>query len=513
MEQGPGAMPTEPRSWLSRCTPSLTCVVFLSVFAMTALRYHPVLFARDGDVGRHIRIGEWMLDHRGIPDVDLFSHTCQGQRFVPYEWLSELAFGAAHRMCGLTGVVLLTAALFALAGALLYRMARDESGSVLPSVAVALYGMRMSKLHLLARPHMFTIVLAAATCLLLLRHRRDPRARTLVAVPFLMLLWANLHGAFLVGIVLLGIFGLEALIRALVERSARARARLRHLSIAGVTSLVATLANPAGIELWAHVVGYLRTPFLVDVTIEYQSPNFHDATVQPFLVALVVIVLVLMVGRIRCALVEILLFVFWFSSALYTARNIPLFAVLVLPMVARWLAEGLRTLAAGEGAVGGCFARVERADRELTRIDARCATWLPATVLQALLCTHIATGVPARTHAFSPEAFPVTALEKLKGKLPAGNVFNHFQWGGYLLYAAPEVPVFIDGQTDFYGEALTRKYLRIVQLGPGWKELLDEHDIRWTLTQTGQPLNRALELSPGWQRVYQDATATIFKRL
>ncbi len=89
-------------------------------------------------------------------------------------------------------------------------------------------------------------------------------------------------------------------------------------------------------------------------------------------------------------------------------------------------------------------------------------------------------------------------------------MFNNFIWGGYLLYRTfPENPVFIDGQTDFYGEDLTLEYAQVVSLDDGWQDVLGKYDVSWVIIQSGKPLVHALQNELNWKIVYQDATATI----
>jgi len=108
---------------------------------------------------------------------------------------------------------------------------------------------------------------------------------------------------------------------------------------------------------------------------------------------------------------------------------------------------------------------------------------------------------------------PVSAVETLLQSdfEPPGAIFNEFRWGGYLLYRAwPEIPVFIDGQTDFYGEELTQEYVRIRELRPDWEALLDKHGVRWALIPVDAPLAQGLELHAAWERVYSDSVAVAF---
>ena len=91
-----------------------------------------------------------------------------------------------------------------------------------------------------------------------------------------------------------------------------------------------------------------------------------------------------------------------------------------------------------------------------------------------------------------------------------GPLLNDMAWGGYLLYARPDIPVFIDGQTDFYGEELSREYLTAVKARPGWEDVLEKYGVTWTLTRRDEPINQLLALDPEWERVYADDVAVIY---
>jgi len=111
---------------------------------------------------------------------------------------------------------------------------------------------------------------------------------------------------------------------------------------------------------------------------------------------------------------------------------------------------------------------------------------------------------------FLEGVFPVAAVNWMEDNPLEGKGFNHFPWGGYLLYRNwPEQLVFIDGQTDFYGEELTREYEQIITLREGWEKVLDFYDIQWALMPVESALVNALESRPNWKIVYQDSTAVI----
>ena len=116
-------------------------------------------------------------------------------------------------------------------------------------------------------------------------------------------------------------------------------------------------------------------------------------------------------------------------------------------------------------------------------------------------------------NAFSPQVFPVRAMDRAIADRPGGRVFNYFPWGGYLLYRAwPDMTVFIDGQTDFYGEALTREYETVITLADGWEEVLERYRVDWVIMPADSRLIRTLRQESEWRQAYADSTAVILRR-
>jgi hypothetical protein len=120
---------------------------------------------------------------------------------------------------------------------------------------------------------------------------------------------------------------------------------------------------------------------------------------------------------------------------------------------------------------------------------------------------------PNPSNQFDPNKFPVQAVDWLKKNPQEGNMFNNFIWGGYLLYRLwPEQTVFIDGQTDFYGEALSREYTQVMMLDKGWEAILAKYEVSWVIVQSDKPLVKALQDEMSWVIVYHDDTATILHK-
>lgn len=193
-----------------------------------------------------------------------------------------------------------------------------------------------------------------------------------------------------------------------------------------------------------------------------------------------------------------------------SARNIPLFGVLAVPWFAPW-AKSVLTLSR-DGPMGSVAMRIEELDNRMEKVEAQISGFVP-TVGLALVLIVLAARIGGERYSFEPESFPVSAVATLDELSVHGNVFNEMPWGGYLLYTRPDIPVFIDGQTDFYGEDLSKDYLRIRHLSRGGLELLDEYEVGWVLIPPSVPLAQGLSLDSRWRLEYEDTVAMVYARI
>jgi hypothetical protein len=497
--------------------PRLPDLLFVALL-VGVLGLGPRLLNVDGDLGRHLTLGGYILDNFRIPQRDLFSHTLAGLPLTPHEWLSQVLFALANRLGGLNGVVMLSAILIAITFSLVFHQCASRSQSPSLSLVLSILAAGAASLHWLARPHLFTLLLVVLWTGELERIRTGATPRFWI-FPGLMLLWANLHGAFIAGFVLLGFY----LAGELVEWSSKkageesrtssrsavveSRGRIRTLLLAGSASFLASLVNPAGPRLWETSLGFLRNRYLVGHTAEYLPPDFQTPTAWPFLLMIVLSILLLGSGRWRAGATPVLVLAAWTAMGLYSIRNVPLYAVIGGPILAAAAGAWLQSESA--------LAPWRRLDQRLDSVEAslRGHLWPAMAIFLAALA--FAGGIrldfTAQGNRFDPDVFPVAAVDWLESQSLTGNGFNHFPWGGYLLYRLwPEMRVFIDGQTDFYGESFTRQYEQVIELREGWREVLGRYETSWVLVPPGSALGQALSQEPGWREVYRDQTASIF---
>jgi hypothetical protein len=279
----------------------------------------------------------------------------------------------------------------------------------------------------------------------------------------------------------------------------------------GGLSLIASFVNPAGAGVWTTGLGYIGNRYLVDHTAEYLSPNFHDPSLWPFLVFILLMVFLLGMNWLRLRPTHLILLTGWTAMGLYSTRNIPLFALIAAPIMAEGFAAAFRTRPAGNGQILEAYRNREN---RLQSVDGMLRGHLWPIAVVALFVGLLAGGVSLdSTHhgnRFDPQVFPVAAANWLEANPPPGKMFNYFSWGGYLLYRLwPEQKVFIDGQTDFYGEDLTRQYEQVYYCEEGWQDVLARHQVQWAILPADALLAVRLRNDLGWRVIYQDETAVI----
>ena len=271
--------------------PSIADILFLSLFlylSLTAGRH----LLNDCDTGYHIRAGEFILDNRMIPRHDIFSFTSPPLPWTAHEWLSEVIMAGVHRMSGLTGVVLLFAALIALIYYFLFRILRTDNGNILLAVLIILLATASSQIHWLARPHIFSLGLMLLWHRLLENyHYRD--INRLMALPVIMVLWVNLHGGFIIGFMLLAIYimsnGIKSFTIGETDERSLHRRKFRVLSLIAALCLLAAMINPFGYQILLFPFHLVSRKYLMDHILEFLSPNFHDPLPFKYLLQYIII--------------------------------------------------------------------------------------------------------------------------------------------------------------------------------------------------------------------------------
>jgi hypothetical protein len=471
-----------------RFLPSLADLAFTMplVFVFASMGGARALLA-DGDTGWHVRTGEWILAHRAVPRVDLFSYTRAGEPWFAWEWGWDVLAAWLHGRAGMAAVVAFSLLLVAVVSALLFRLVWRRSGSVLVAVPVALLAMAAGSVHWLARPHLVTLLLVAVF-LAVLERAAEGRTGLLWVLPPLTAVWANLHGGFVAGLVLVAVYGL--------------RRRPWPWVACAAASAAASLLNPYGWQLHLHIARYLVEPYQYVHIAEFRPVAFASPAARYLEVLCALGAAAGLWSAWKRRWTDAVLIAFWGHLALVAARNIPLFAVVAAPAVGQAVAEWLDAARAGWRDWSSGFDALESVPRT------------PLWSAVAVAAVSAAMFLPEPGLRFRAEydstRFPVAAA--VVAGAPAGRIFTPDDWGGYLIYRLwPRTRVFVDGRSDFYGAAFGERCLDVLRVRPGWQEQLARYGVDTVLLPAGVPLAGVLRESPRWRAVYDDGVAIVFR--
>jgi len=440
----------------------------------------------DPDTLWHITVGQWMLDNHAVPHTDIYSFTMRGHPWISMQWVSEVLYAEPYALFGWSGPVVLTAAASALTFALLAKfLSRHLSQSA--TIVFVAAALALTAQHLLARPHVLALPVMVAWVggLIEAADRRDAPSFWLLP---LLALWANLHGGFILGLMLVGPIALDAVVGA--DAASRKSLVLRWAAF-GVGAVIAACCTPYGWNSMLASKNILELGSVLRLITEWRPADFSSIT--PFEICLLMGIGLALLRGIRLPPTRILLLLGLLHMALAQGRATEVLALLAPMVLAVPLANQI-------GAAEASSSSATRPSRGL---------------LFAALAIVLAAGTVAYASyaRFEPNArqSPVAAVVALK-KMNFTRVFNDYDFGGYLIYTG--VAPFIDGRTDIYGE----KFFVDHNAASGLMEpenlfrLLEEYKIEATLMRTQSAATKLLDHMDGWQKVYSDDIATIHVR-
>jgi len=388
-----GLGPTTSRSRLIHLIlPSVTDLIFVAVLLSLSYSALSSRLLGDAGIGWHIRNGELMLRTHTVTRVDVFSYTMNGRPWLAWEWLYDMIIGAVHRWLGLNGVVFFTAIVIALTFASAFRILLTRGSLLQISLVLLLLAMGAAMIHFLARPHVLSWLFTVIWFQLLDSAEVAPEnRRQLLWLPLLMLLWVNLHGGFLFGLALLGLYWLAGVMRYLQAgtEGRQAAAWVKQLSAVGALSFLATFANPYGYKLHAHIYRYLSNRFLMNHIDEFRSPDFHGIAQECFAVLLVITIVALATSRGKIRASQVLVILFASYSGLYASRNLPITSILLVLVVGPLLSAAVRD-------AGNNAALPDRTRNFLSR----CSSFAPS---RSSASSGIRSGRTRSRHAFCPQ--------------------------------------------------------------------------------------------------------------
>jgi hypothetical protein len=454
---------------------------------------------QDPDFFWHVTAGQWIAEHGRVPNTDPFSFTWANKPWTPHEWLSELLIYWLVSALGRTGALfvfgLFPAAIIATQAAMLSRRGVSVVAFALPA---ALIGLVVTP-YVTLRPQAVSWLLLSLLLWYLLELRPERPRRALLLIPFFVL-WANLHGVYVIGLGVVATYCLFTILGRTPMSAAKG-----WLGMAAIGAVLASMATPAGPVGLLYPLRYVELSDWGLANIqEWQSPSFHEPAHWAFLALIVAVGL--NGGRATPGWLVMLSWV-GIALGLVALRNVPIGAVFCLPTLAlgfeSWLSERVAqraqprpmkpTLALG---------------RRLVELGAA------LVVVVGALAVLVPKGVGEGVDANIRKRFPVPAVELLQRVDPDAHVLAEYGWGGYVIHELypTDGRVFVDGRNDMYEQQILEDYDAIRNADPGWEEIADRYGVEAILLRPTATVTRGPAEAASWCEAYRDDTQVLYLR-
>jgi hypothetical protein len=466
---------------LPRLDTERLAVFFLLLLPAVASVRQPLA---DPDIWWHLKAGEWIVAHRAVPHENLFSYTEPHHSWIAYSWLAEVLFYEITERLGFAALLDLRTILVVATTGFIYLSCRAAGARWQAATTTGALAAMATFGGWAERPQLFTLLLLA----FLLWALYSPRLRSnLVWVgPLVVALWANLHIVFAGGIALLAAAGACEAIAGRPSRS---------LLLAALFAALASLVNPYGWRLLGHVPTIASQPRVIRAIAEFQSPDFSSELGTLVGAFLLFAIAVLGWSRERLSPFELVTFLGSLAMGLTMIRNMALFAILAAPTVARHLEAALPPKAGAE------------------RLRSSAWHWPILLAGVALLGLLLPRG-SAWEDEIERESFPVAAADFVSAHYPDARIFNHFNWGGFLIYRLyPRGRVSIDGRTAAYDPQTLAAYIKTESLVTGWERFLGDSHPDLVLWPRDHSLTVVLRRLPEWRVAFEDRVAVVFTRV
>ncbi|GAB4579661.1 MAG: hypothetical protein Fur0022_23990 [Anaerolineales bacterium] len=484
----------------------VTWITFLAVFAMAAR------VSMDSDTWWHLRVGQWMIENRALMTGDVFSYTREGAEWLYPRLVVQVPMAWIYQTFGAGGLNVWTAGMVTLAFAFIWK---TMEGGPFTKAFITVLGGVVSGVYWGARPYMVSFVLGAVFLWILEDFRAGKKDR-LWLLPILMVVWANAHGGFAVGFMLGGMYGAERLKVEGFRLAAHLREKqqlstfnlqpqTKKLILIGLLLPLAVCLNPAGPRFLLYPFQTVKIESLQDFINEWQSPNFHESGVQPFIWLLLLVIGAVGASRKGLSLVDFLLVSVFAYMGLLAGRNVALFGLFAPVVLARHAGPVVEQVREALGI------RAPRLDRVRSPLQG----WVNRILLVVVMLAVAAKVSLVYPEKINVEAYgrhlPLEAVAFLKETQPPGRLFNSYNWGGYLQWALPEYQVFVDGRTDLYDDEIIGQWFQVVWAEEGWEEVLDRWGVNLVFLEKDVPVIAKLA-EAGWTQLYADEKAVIFAR-
>lgn len=469
---------------------------FISWLFFFALLGFFLLPATDPDLGWHLRCGQLIWQEHSLCTPNQFSVLLENYSWPNHYWLYQALLYPVYRIGGLWGLTFFNALLVSSAFLFLYWSIKNYLWEKMLALGLVIHW-SWSVLSLGIRSQLmgfffFYLLLWALS-------EAEKKPKFIFLLPLITLFWANSHGSVIISLGLLAFLGLKLFL-------ARPRNPLPIVASLG-GAVLTTFLNPFGFRIYEDAWRHFVVVKLETLIAEWVPPQ-PEMQQLIILSALGFFFYLLLGNRPRDKFLALLV-PFFALAALKARRQVPFYFSISFYLF--FLSSLTKQIAA--------FWLKQKTIRNNLALLTTLAFLLLGTVANFQRTATVNASWENYCQEASDLDFPCPAIEKLKEQPNKGNLFNRYEWGGFLIWQLPEYKVFVDGRMPAWstpsGKSPYTIYLETLQTQPGWQETLNEYKIDWILISPGTFMDLKIKPNPGefgWEEFYRDSISVIYKR-
>jgi hypothetical protein len=477
-------------------------------------------FVGDPGIGWHIKTGELIDSIRNVPRTDPFLFPTEGKHWVSNQWLSDYIIWDIYNLGGWHLLhIMLVGFILSIYVAILFPLLKKYCNSNIAVFFALFISALLGSVQWFLRPVIFSVFFFALVYKLIYQwHDADEHNRSngfkklFVFLPIIFIVWANMHPAFPLGLLIIIFAGIGIL---LGQRDfSQWRRDFLRAALLFIISSAATIINPYGLELHKSALGLVGDSYFMNLNAEWFSPDFYDIFFVPLLMLILILLFARAVIRNSFSVFDLLLcFVFLFLS-IQQRRYIPFFGIASSVFLVKSFSE-LGTYLQ-KYFTFNILSRISRQDRLASTGQYFVSAWV-IILVYTLIFGHI----PFRsTHNLGISVRnPDAALEAIRSsnysisKDRQNRIFHTPDWGGFITFKLwPEYKAFIDDRNELNGSDVYEEFFTLDRVKFGWQEVIQKYDFHWLLLEAKSPLVQVMGNNPNWALYYRDDMAVVFRR-
>jgi len=482
--------------------PSFADLFFIIFFIIILSKGGTLL--NDGDTGYHIRAGEYIIENYSIPKEDIFSYLSPPPKWIAHEWLSEVIMAVIHDLTGLTGIVIFFTTFISFSFYIFFKILNSFFKNLILIWFIIIFVTICTAIHWLARPHIFSFLFFIIFYFSLENYENNEKINKLLILPILMLIWVNLHGGYVIGFILIGVYFVGNVFRLFSKNNEyleNNKSKAITYFYLGSACLITSIINPYGLKILIFPFNLIGEKFLMSVISEFMPTNMQETLAFKYLFYFS---LTIMIGiDYKKNIIEIILFVLFSYMALYSIRYTTLFAIIVAPMILKRMEFLIDKYNSKK------IKKIKNIGENIKNLDNKSKGYI-WPILTVIFVFFLAKGGQLK-YNINAERHPVDAVKFLLNEKISGQMFNNDEFGDYLIYAGyPEYKVFFDGRSDMYGTDFVKDFRKVIRLEYGWDKFIEEKEIGWIFYNSDSALSRMLYERKEWCLIYSDKIADIY---